>query len=204
MENNRFSIFRSALLAGIAISMGCVVYLRVGGVAGAALFAFGLLTCVHFKLSLYTGTAGFVDSRATVARLPIILLGNIAGCLLMALAMKYCDEGISEKALAIVERRLDYDIPAALMLSACCGFIMTVAVKFARAGSYLPLLFGVPLFILCGFIHSIADAFYTLVSPASYLIDHWGELLVFYAVIVVGNFVGCNLYRIVMWRPRYD
>ena len=36
--------FPLAILAGICISIGCVVNLRVGGVAGAVLFAFGLTT----------------------------------------------------------------------------------------------------------------------------------------------------------------
>ena len=51
-----------AILAGICISIGCVVNLRVGGVAGAVLFAFGLTTVVYYGLKLYTGTAGFIPS----------------------------------------------------------------------------------------------------------------------------------------------
>ena len=39
--------FPLAILAGICISIGCVVNLRVGGVAGAVLFAFGLTTVVY-------------------------------------------------------------------------------------------------------------------------------------------------------------
>ena len=56
-------ILRSAIIAGICISIGCVVNLRVGGVAGAVLFAFGLLAVVYYKLKLYTGTAGFIRSH---------------------------------------------------------------------------------------------------------------------------------------------
>ena len=52
---------------------------------------------------------------------------------------------------------------------------------------------GVPVFILCGFAHSIADAFYFLVSPAEQLLR--GEVLAVYVSEVLGNFVGCNLYR---------
>ena len=52
--------FPLAILAGICISIGCVVNLRVGGVAGAVLFAFGLTTVVYYGLKLYTGTAGFI------------------------------------------------------------------------------------------------------------------------------------------------
>ena len=49
-------IFPLAILAGICISIGCVVNLRVGGVAGAVLFAFGLTTVVYYGLKLYTGS----------------------------------------------------------------------------------------------------------------------------------------------------
>ena len=196
--------FCSAVLAGIAISMGCVVYLRVGGVAGACLFAFGLLTCVGFSLKLYTGTAGFVDSLRSLRMLLVVLGGNIAGCLMMALAMRHSMADIVERAGMIVNARLDMDLLSGLLLSTACGFIMTTAVKFAREKHFLPLLFGVPLFILCGFIHSIADAFYTLVAPTGLLVANVVRLVVFYVTIVVGNFIGCNLYRIVMMRMKYD
>ena len=41
---------------------------------------------------------------------------------------------------------------------------MTTVVKFARQKKFIPLLIGVPLFILSGFWHSIADAFYYSVA----------------------------------------
>ena len=63
----------------------------------------------------------------------------------------------------------------------------------------LPLLFGVPLFIFCGFPHSIADAFYTLATPFSFLGEHAGAVALYYIAIVLGNFIGCNLTRFVLW-----
>lgn len=197
------SVFPTAVLAGVAISVGCVVFLRVGGVAGAVLFAFGLLTCVHFKLPLYTGTAGFVMDRGELYRLFVILGGNIVGCLLMALAMRSSLAGIDELAGAITARRAALQPWQVLILSCMCGFIMTTAVKFARAGSFLPLLFGVPVFILCGFIHSIADAFYILASPVSFLRTETAMIAINYIMAVAGNFIGCNLYRIVCLTMRY-
>ena len=38
-----------------------------------------------------------------------------------------------------------------------CGVIMYVAVKVFRKGSPLGILFGIPLFIFCGFQHCIAN-----------------------------------------------
>ena len=39
-------VFRSAILAGVCIGIGGTVYMMVGGVAGAVLFAFGLLEAI--------------------------------------------------------------------------------------------------------------------------------------------------------------
>ena len=182
-----------AVLAGICISIGCVVNLRVGGVAGAVLFAFGLTTVVYYGLKLYTGTAGFIRCRGDWSMLCVVLVGNILGCLLTALMIRYAEPELMEKAAAILQGRLDKGPMACFLLAVGCGFIMTTAVFFARQGKMLPLLLGVPVFILCGFAHSIADAFYFLAAPWEDVLS-WPVLWV-YAAEVLGNFVGCNLYR---------
>ena len=79
-------ICTSSILAGLCISIGCVVNLTVGGVAGAVLFTFGLITVVHYQYKLYTGTAGFVKSWMDMGHLLLILLFNIVGCLLTAVS----------------------------------------------------------------------------------------------------------------------
>lgn len=187
----QLSILRSAILAGLCISIGCVVNLRVGGIGGAVLFAFGLLAVVHYKLKLYTGTAGFIRAKGDWSMLLFVLLGNIIGCGLTALAVTYAQPDILPPDLAIVQSRLAKGPFACFLLAIGCGFIMTTAVQFGREGKFLPLLFGVPVFILCGFAHSIADAFYFLAVPELYS----PQLLIVYIAEVLGNFAGCNLYR---------
>ena len=195
----QLAILRSAIIAGICISIGCVVNLRVGGVAGAVLFAFGLLAVVHYKLKLYTGTAGFIRARGDWSMLLFVLIGNIIGCALTALACTYAQPDILSPDLAIVQSRLAKGPLACFLLAIGCGFIMTTAVQFGREGKFLPLLFGVPVFILCGFAHSVADAFYFLAVPELYSID----LLIVYVAEVLGNFVGCNLYRWVIAKQDH-
>ena len=186
-------IIPPAILAGICISIGCVVNLRVGGVAGAVLFAFGLTTVVYYGMKLYTGTAGFIRSKGDWSMLALVLIGNIIGCLLTAWLIGYAQPDCIEPASSILAGRLAKGPWACFLLAIGCGFIMTTAVEFARKGKMLPLVFGVPVFILCGFAHSIADAFYFLVSPTDQLLQT--EVLVVYLSEVLGNFVGCNLYR---------
>ncbi len=183
-------------MAGIAISCGCIVFLKVGALAGAVLFTFGLLTVVHYGWKLYTGTAGFVASWKDFGLLWLILAGNIVGCLLAALAAKFAVAGLSDAAQALLEKRLSLNFWQSLLLGMGCGFVMTTAVKFAREGRFLPLLFGVPLFIMCGFLHSIADAFYYLACPGRFLAAHLGGVILLYLSIVLGNLLGCNLYHL--------
>ena len=185
-----------AILAGICIAIGCVVNLRVGGVAGAVLFAFGLTTVVYYGLKLYTGTAGFIRRSGDWSMLTVVLIGNIVGCLLMAWLIGYAQPDCIEPAAKILSGRLDKGPLACFLLAIGCGFIMTTAVEFARKGKMLTLLLGVPVFILCGFAHSIADAFYFLIAPADQLLQPM--VAVVYLSEVLGNVVGCNLYRWVM------
>ena len=199
--NALVEILPPAILAGICISIGCVVNLRVGGVAGAVLFAFGLTTVVYYGLKLYTGTAGFIRRQGDWTMLFLVLLGNIVGCLLMAWLIGYAQPDCIEPASKILAGRLAKGPLSCFLLAIGCGFIMTTAVEFARKGKMLPLLLGVPVFILCGFAQSIADAFYFLVSPSQVLLQT--DVLIVYLSEVLGNFVGCNLYRWTLYfSPR--
>jgi len=188
------NIIKSAILAGICIGVAGYGYLAEKSIIGAVLFAFGLLTVVHYGLKLYTGTAGFIQKNE-LGKLFVILGANLIGCLLIALMARCSPMPLQETAQKILEGRLATGPLYGGILSIGCGFIMTTAVTFARQGKNLPLLFGVPLFIMCGFPHCVADAFYYMCVPLDFLMEHWSEVLIFYVSIVLGNFVGCNLYR---------
>lgn len=203
-------LLRSSILAGIAIGIAGFGFLAAsaqsetyGVLAGAVLFAFGLLTVVGYKVKLYTGTAGFIN-KDEVGQLFMILLGNILGCLCVALLARVSPMGIQASAQNVLELRLRTGAVSCGLLGIGCGFIMTTAVHFARRGQYLPLLFGVPLFIMCGFTHCVADAFYYLCAPLAFWKAHALQILLVYVCIVLGNLVGCNLYRIVLSKEQYS
>ncbi len=196
--------FRSSILSGIAVGIAGWGYLAYTNIIGAVLFSFGLLTVVNYKLKLYTGTAGFVALRSedgtsrwlkAIGELLFILAGNILGCLFVSLFARLSPMELGEAAQKILEGRLAIGPLRAGLLAVGCGFIMTTVVTFAREGKPLALLFGVPLFINCGFPHCLADAFYYLTVPVSYTGAHLAELAVLYPSLVIGNFIGCNLYR---------
>lgn len=202
-------LLRSSIFAGICIGTAGFGFLAsgiqaetYGSLVGAVLFSLGLLAVVGYKLKLYTGTAGFIEKNQ-VGELFLILLGNIIGCLCLALLARVSPMDIQGAAQKILELRLRTGALRCGLLGIGCGFLMTTAVTFARQEKYLPLLFGVPLFIVCGFTHCVADAFYYLCVPVAFMKAHALQVLGVYACIVIGNLIGCNLYRIVLAKDQY-
>lgn len=185
MKKNLYKLLLSSVLAGCCIGIGGTVYLKVGGVTGAVLFSIGLITVVSYKLKLYTGAAGFVTKENVLELVPI-LLGNIVGCILLSLFPTNLD------VTTIIAARASCEWYNAFVLAIGCGVLMTVAVTFAREGKFLPLLFAVPVFILSGFYHCVADAFYYAVGWQQLTVD----IVPVYLATVAGNFVGCNLPRL--------
>ena len=198
MNNEIFKTLRSSFLAGICIGIAGFGYLAEKSIIGAVTFSFGLLTVVHYGLKLYTGTAGFIQ-KGQLGELFFILFGNLIGCLLVGLMVRCSPMPLQDVAQKILEGRLSMGPLKGGILAIGCGFIMTTAVTFARKEKNLPLLFGVPLFILCGFPHCVADAFYYMCVPVEYIAANWLDVIIFYLAIVLGNFIGCNLYRI-LWK----
>ena len=202
-------LLRSSIYAGIAIGLAGFGFLAAGiqseaygPLFGAVLFCFGLLTVVGYKLKLYTGTAGFIV-KGEVGMLAMILLGNIIGCFFSSLLARVSPMDIQGAAQKILELRLRVGALRCGLLGIGCGVMMTTAVRFAREKNFLPLLFAVPLFIVCGFTHCVADAFYYCCVPLSFWKLHLWEILGVYGCIVLGNLIGCNLYRIVLAKDQY-
>lgn len=202
--------FRSSLISGMAVAIAGWGFLACSSkgleILGAILFSFGLLTVVGYKLKLYTGTAGFValryeDGRSrwfrAIGELLFVLFGNIMGCVLISLLTRTSPIELGAYAQKILESRLSVGPLYAGLLAIGCGFIMTTVVTFSREGKPLTLLFGVPLFIYCGFPHCLADAFYYLTVPTDFTLAHIGEIALLYPCLVIGNFIGCNLYRFI-------
>lgn len=172
-----------SVLAGMAIGIAAICNLVSGGIIGAALFAFALSAIVCCKWTLFTGRAGFAAGRGEFLELALILFYNAIG---VALAVVLSDSigALEVNAERIVALRRAAGLRV-LLPSVLTGVIMTVSVKCARGGQWLPLLLGIPTFVMCGFPHCVADIAYYCVARDM----PWGVWL----MSVGGNFVGCNL-----------
>ncbi len=175
--------FYYSVLAGMAIGIAGICNLASGGIIGAALFAFALSAIVCCKWILFTGKAGFFTNGKEFADLALILFYNAIG---VALAVLLSDSFIAlgDHAVRIVELRKAAGLRV-FMPSILTGLIMTVSVKCAREGQWLPLVLGIPTFVMCGFPHCVADIAYYCVA----MDFPWAVWL----MSVAGNLLGCNL-----------
>ena len=190
---------KTSLFAGVLIAIAGWGFLA-NPVLGMFLFCVGLIAVVKYQTRLYTGTAGFLSSWRDLPSLLLILLGNIAGCLAVASVALVSPLPLGEAAIKVISSRLAVGWWRTGLLAIGCGLLMSLAVDFARKNrdfsDWLPLLFAVPAFILCGFPHCVADAFYCCVYLFSASDIPWLSLAAYYGAIVLGNFIGCNIYRL--------
>ena len=162
-------IFLSALSAGICIALGGIVFLSLDNkVIGALCFTVGLFTICSFGLNLFTGKVCYVfdNDKTYAANLIVIWLGNLAGTFLTAKLAGLTRIGValSTKAAELCRTKLSDSFVSLFVLGLLCNILIYIAVESFKnskhdIGRYLGLFFGVVVFILSGFEHSVADMF---------------------------------------------
>jgi formate/nitrite transporter FocA (FNT family) len=163
----------NAVLSGIMISVGGAVYLMCENkIIGSFLFSFGLFTIVQRGFALYTGKVGYIPENAPVYIIEVLvtLIGNAAGTAFAAVMLRQTrfSQALHEKADLCMTAKTGDTIVSQLILGAFCGMLMYLAVDNAKEcrkrNADISLVFGISIpvmiFIICGFNHSIADAFY--------------------------------------------
>ena len=182
------------LLSGILIAFGAFAYVTIGGPLGALLFSFGICAIVGLNLKLYTGIAG-TDTKFKEKLLVLYynICGGAIGAVLLLLTVN--NEQFLETSRNIVANKLYTPFYISFFKAIACGVIVDISVHLSKVRhNFLPLLIGIPLFILCGFNHSIADAAYFVFSPIQKC--EIKEFLLYYSLCIVGNYIGCNFRRI--------
>lgn len=167
----------NAVLSGIMISVGGAVYLLCDNkIIGSFLFSFGLFTIVQRGFALYTGKVGYIPENSPVYIIEVIvtLIGNVAGTAFAAILLKQTrfSQTLHEKVELCMTAKTGDTIISQLILGALCGMLMYLAVDNAKEcikrNADISLVFGISIpvmiFIICGFNHSIADAFYMFMA----------------------------------------
>lgn len=194
------NLTKRSICAGLLIGCAGFAYTMEGGIIGAFIFSFGLFGVLYGKWALYTGYAGSYAWRDAKdwGRLFYMLLGNLVGVLAIAAILAVSSEAIIERANSVVSNiiadRTSSEWWQLVIRGIGTGFIMEIAVRYGRESKWMTLVFGVPVFILCGLPHCVADIFYYGVdwftqdgSPVSYIVP--------WISAIIGNLIGCNIPR---------
>lgn len=194
---NVVSLIFNAVLSGIMISVGGAVYLLCENkIVGSFLFSFGLFTIVQRGFALYTGRVGYIPEKSWryILETLMTLVGNIIGTAFGAFMLQQTRFAVilREKAGISMDIKTSDTIVSQLILGAFCGMLMYLAVDNAKEcrkkNTDMSFVFGVCLpvmiFIICGFNHSIADAFYMFTAGT------FPENIPYILTVAVGNAVG--------------
>ena len=187
VKNDFWGLVRKSAGAAILIAMGDFALLKIGNPIGPVVFAFGLLGVCYLGQNLFTGKCGFLfEDKIKFLDLMTILVVNLVAGYLMGLMFYGIDAEVFGNA---VVRVASWEISWAFFArSILCGAIMYIAVWMYRKGTPLGIIFGVPLFIFCGFQHCIANII-TMGAAGSFSLAAFLCVL----VCVAGNFLGSIL-----------
>lgn len=185
--------FFAGISAGFLVGLGGAVFLACESrLAGAVLFSVALLAICLMGLSLFTGKVGYlVASHRREDWIGVLsaLAGNFVGAVLCARLVAWGRPEAANTALALCAGKLDKALISALPSGFLCGVLMYAAVQIYRTkNTCLGILFCIPVFILSGFEHSIADMFYFALAAIGGLTGI--QTAWFLLLVILGNALG--------------
>lgn len=190
-------VFVKAVLSGIMISIGTIVYLSCENkVVGAFLFSIALFSICSFRMNLFTGKIGYAVQNRNNPNCIIIWLGNLTGCALASALARLAKPNLVQISGELMKAKLNLSLPSAAALGFFCGILMYIAVENyasnpSGAGKLAGIFLCIPTFILSGFEHSIADMGYAALAvktPAQA-----ARFLAFVVVVSISNGIGSIL-----------
>ena len=200
----------NGLLAGIMIAIGGSVFLSCFGdgslvnkAIGALFFSVALLCICYKGYSLFTGKVGYIPEKHDGEAFSILLwglLGNLIATVALGYALRAAIPSIGGVAEALCTAKLTQSWWQTLIRGIFCGILMYQAVSIYRdKKSISAIFFCVPVFILAGFEHSIANMFYFGAAGTFFSLD----TVIYLAIVVAGNAVGGMLMPLLaMIKPK--
>ena len=200
----------NGLLAGIMIAIGGSVFLACFGdgsmlnkTIGAVFFSVALLCICYKGYSLFTGKVGYIPEKHDGEAFSILLwglLGNLIATVALGYALRGAIPTIGSVAEVLCTARLTQVWWQTLIRGIFCGILMYMAVSIYRDKQTISgILFCVPVFILAGFEHSVANMFYFGAAGMFFSLDS----IIYLAIVVLGNTVGGMLMPLLaMLKPK--
>jgi len=187
---------KKSILSGIMISFGCTVYLSCVDKGlmplGAFLFSAGLFTICEYGFNLYTGKVGYIAFKPKdinyLGLVLLTLLFNLITTFVLGYVIRCNFEAVRVVATDIYLSKLEMPFSKLFLSGILCGVLMYLAVDTWKKGSKIGCFLYVPLFILSGFDHSIANSFYNGAAFGEHTLTLHNMLVIL--IVILGNAVG--------------
>ena len=190
----------NGIAAGVLISIGGTVFLACENrYVGAVLFTVALLCICIMGYALYTGKVCYMiekHDKDAFSLLLLCLLGNLVGTYAIGTLLRFAIPTLQQTAEALCRGKLEGQaLWQTLVRGIMCGILIYLAVVIYRDKKTIAgIVFCIPVFILCGFEHSIADMYYFAVSGIVSF-----DALIFIWMVVLGNSIGGLLLPFIQW-----
>ncbi len=173
-----FKVLNKSIFAGLAIGLGCWLFLTIENpIIAAFLFSCGLLAVRLYRLNLFTGKTQFLwQQQFSIENYLITFFGNLIGIGIVVICSNLIG---TEKVQIIAKNKAAQPILMALSKGIGCGMLMSLA-----TAPTAPLWVSsccVLAFILAGFNHCIADFFYLLAGQ---------QFTINWLFTIIGNIIG--------------
>lgn len=168
-HENMITLILKSFLAGMMIGIGGLAYIVTGN---PWVFPIGLLVVCAFDFSLFTGKICYLEYSP--AAFLMMWFFNLIGAIIFGLLCRVAKPNLIERAAEISENKLLESVPQIAILAFFCNVMIFLAVEFWRkrkvydyamfsigdTGGFMGLIFSTAVFVICGFEHCVANAFY--------------------------------------------
>ena len=195
LRADRFNFLLKSVLAGLLIAIAGWAFLQIDSkTVGSLVFCVGLVAVIILQANLYTGKIGYLDSKSKIIGLLVMLISNIVVAFLIGLLYRAI-----VKPSMIMDAKLDKTWYRVLVDGIGCGACIYIAVEgYKQTKSFVPVILCVMAFILAGFEHCVADAFYFGASDLTW------KGLGYIGLIVLGNSIGSLLIRFLQKGIKHE
>lgn len=127
---SNWNTFLKSVPAGVMIGLGVTAFISSENkVFGSILFCLGLFGICAFGFNLFTGKIGYVIPTKNNPNCLMIWLGNLVGCLITTVPLRFANPKYNEAAVVLAENKLSQNFLQTFILGIFCGMIMYIVVE---------------------------------------------------------------------------
>lgn len=229
MNKTNKEVVLQSILAGLFIGIGGTAAIRVfnkfsstdglGSIMSTFVFTIGFVLIITLGVQLFTSnnlmTLNILETKKGTKKVlknwSLVWFGNLIGTFLIALLLvlaKAYNVIELDYISHLVEKKVHLSFSSALLLGIGCNMIIVLTVMLVNAtndylGKVVVAIFGVMIFLLCGFEHVVANMYYVSLGVLLDLSTVGEALLHNLLPVTIGNILGGGVIIPILFHFTY-